>query len=284
MIRRAEPSDAAAIAGFLSRQIETSMFLLGNLESHGIGERLHPNGTHFLLRICESKITGVFGWTNGGYVMPQLPGLTPAEAKGCAEALHGFTLRGITGPPDQVALILAAVPIAPDRWALNRDEPLMSRDLKDLPAVNAQLRSPVTADRGLLERWFAAYSAETGLSRGAASRIMAVARAHAAIGSDTVRLMIRDDVPIAMSGINARAGAVVQIGGVFVSPEHRGRGLAGALVVGHLVELRDKGIGRAILFAASSTAERAYARIGFSRIGSYRVAVLARPVMLGAAA
>lgn len=272
------------MARFLGRHIETSMFLLGNLESHGIGERLHPNSTHFLLRMFESQITGVFGWTNGGYVMPQLPNLTPAEAQGCADALRGFHMRGITGRPEQVALIRAALPIAPNGWALNRDEPLMSRNLADLPPVTAQLRCPVAADRGLLERWFTAYSIETGLSRGASARIMAAARAHAAIGSDTIQLMIRDHVPIAMGAINARAGSVVQIGGVFVAPEHRGQGVAGALVAGHLAQLRDQGTRRAILFAASPAAARAYARIGFSRIGSYRVAILARPVMLGAAA
>ena len=89
---------------------------------------------------------------------------------------------------------------------------------------------------------------------------------------------------MAMGALNARAGDAVQIGGVYVAPEHRGKGLAGQLVISHLAELKAKGIRRAILFAASSAAERAYAGIGFRRIGFFRVALLARPVSLGTAA
>ena len=75
MIRKAEPSDAMAIAAFLERRIETSMFLLGNLEAHGIDNADHPHGTTFFLRETGDGITGVFGCTNGGYLMCQLPGL-----------------------------------------------------------------------------------------------------------------------------------------------------------------------------------------------------------------
>jgi predicted GNAT family acetyltransferase len=101
---------------------------------------------------------------------------------------------------------------------------------------------------------------------------------------EAIRLMIRGDEPVAMGGINARAGEAVQSGGVFVPPEQRGLGYAGELVLAHLKELRAQGVRRASLFAASPAAERAYARIGFARIGAYRVALLGRPVILGMAA
>ena len=284
MIRRAAPADAAAIADFLARHIETSMFLLGNLEAHGIGDTPHPHGTRFLLRLTDGDITGVFGWTNGGYAMPQWPAMTPPEAQECVAAMRGVHLRGITGPPDQVALMLGVLPVAPVDWATNRDDPLMVRALDDLPAATAHLRPAEAPDRALLEGWFAAYLRETGTSGAATLRLTATARAQAAIGSDTIRLLMHEGRPVAMGALNARAGDAVQIGGVYVAPEHRGKGLAGQLVISHLAELKAKGIRRAILFAASSAAERAYARIGFRRIGFFRVALLARPVSLGAAA
>ena len=284
MIRLAAPADAPALAEFLSRHIETSMFLLGNLEAHGIGNTPHPNGTRFLLRVTDGDITGVFGWTNGGYVMPQCPAMTPPELQDCVAALHGVHLRGITGPPDQVALLLAALPMAPVDWATNRDDPLMLRALDDLPAATADLRPPEAPDRALLEGWFAAYLRETGTSGAGALRLTAAARAQAAIGSDTIRLLIHEGRPVAMGALNARAGDAVQIGGVYVAPEHRGKGLAGHLIISHLAALKAEGIRRAILFAASPAAERAYARVGFLRIGFFRLALLARPVTLGATA
>lgn len=284
MIRRADPADAPAIAAFLQRHLESSMFLLGNLDAHGIGETLHPNGTRFLLREGQGGITGVFGWTNGGYLMTQVPAMTPLEAEHFAAALGGYAMRGLTGAADQVGCLQGALPIQPDAWTLNRDEPLMARSLYTLPMTAVTLRRPEPVDRALLERWFAGYIAETGLSAGGGVRLKAVARAQSAIAGDSVRLMIHAGEPVAMCAINARAGDAVQIGGVFVPPEHRGRGYAGQLVLSHLKELREDGVRRASLFAASKSAERAYARVGFTRIGSYRVALLGRPVILRMAA
>lgn len=281
MIRIAVPDDKAAIVAFLSRHVETSMFLLSNLESLGVGKTSHPNGTRFLLRLANGVISGVFGWTNGGYVMPQFPEMTLAEAQICVAALRGVSLRGITGPPDQVALIIATLPMSASDWALNRDDPLMTRALDDLPEVQAKLRPPEAGDRALLEGWFAAYMCDTGTAGAGGLRLKATARAQSAIGSDAIRLLIRDGRPVGMAAINARAGDIVQIGGVYVPPEHRGVGLAGQLVLGHLAELKVQGIKRAILFAASAASARAYLRIGFAHVGAFRVAILSRPVALG---
>lgn len=276
----AAPADAPAIAAFLARHVATSMFLLSNLESHGIGEMAHPNGTRFLLRLHDGAITGVFGWTNGGYVMPQFPDMSPLEAAACVAAMNGVHLRGITGPPDQVEALLAALPIAAPHWAINRDDPLMQRDLVDLPGTAAQLRAPQAGDRALLEGWFAAYMRETGSAGATGLRLKATARAQAAIGSDAVRIMLRDARPVAMAAINARAGDMVQFGGVYVPPAHRGQGLAGQLILGWMAALARTGVRRAILFAASRAASAAYTRVGFAQVGAFRVALLDRPIVL----
>ena len=94
------------------------------------------------------------------------------------------------------------------------------------------------------------------------------------IEADSHRVLVADGKVIAMTGFNARLPGIVQIGGVYVPPDLRGRGLAGRAVALHLEESRNRGTTKATLFAASEAAARAYIRLGFVRIGSFGLALL----------
>ena len=96
--------------------------------------------------------------------------------------------------------------------------------------------------------------------------------------------MSEGGTPVAMAAINACAGSALQIGGVFVPPELRGDGRAGRVVSALLAEKAQGEADTAILFAASESAAKAYERIGFQKIGAYRVALLKEPYTLGAPA
>lgn len=278
MIRQAKPEDAEAIRAFLMRHLETSMFLLSNLEAHGIGNTDHPHGMHYFLRETGEGITGVFGATNGGYLTCQLPGLTKTEAQSYAYLLQGYTLRGMTGDAQQVPLILEALPVTD--WHINEVEPLYKLDLADLPEVEAEICPAEEGDLEGLSIWFGQSREETRTGTMADGP----QRAREALERGYLRLLIEDGAPVAMSDINAKAGDCVQLGGVYVPPAMRGAGRAGRLVAAQLRDLRDRGVARAILFAASATAARAYERIGFQRIGDYHIAVLKSPVTLGSPA
>lgn len=141
MIRQAGPDDTAAIAAFLDTHIESSMFLLSNLESLGIGNTEHPHGTACFLRETGDGITGVFGCTNAGYLLCQLPGLGATEAQTYAHLLKGYTLRGMTGDDAQVAIVLAALNLSDDQWAINKAEPLYRLALADLAPPSALITS-----------------------------------------------------------------------------------------------------------------------------------------------
>ncbi len=283
MIRAAQPEDDAALRAFLAEHIETSMFLLGNLEAHGIGNMSDPHGTRYLLHHSEGRITGVFGCTNGGYLMCQHPGVSVATARAYLGQLAGRVVQGITGAADQVAVFLQALPFASAAWHLDRVEPLFSRAVTPSPPPAACLRAPTGADKAMLESWFAAHLTETGFHDASSAPTHASDRAQAAIASGRTRLLDGPDrAPVGMTSINARAGDAVQIGGVHVLPDWRGRGYAGQMVAAHLAELHATGIRRAILFAASDAAARAYRRIGFTRVGTYRVAILRQPCLLHA--
>jgi predicted GNAT family acetyltransferase len=74
----------------------------------------------------------------------------------------------------------------------------------------------------------------------------------------------------------------VQVGGIYTPPALRGRGLARAAVALHLAEARNTGVSRAVLFAASPAAARAYTAIGFQPNGSFALVLFAAPVTIAA--
>ncbi len=287
MIRKANPEDAGAIAAFLEGHIETSMFLMGNLEAHGIGKTEHPHGTAFFLRETGDGITGVFGCTNGGFLMCQLPGLTPSEAQTYMHLLKGYTLSGMTGHVEQVTQILDALAVPDEAWRINRVEPLYRIALRDLPPA-PKVRAPEMQDVPLLSRWLATYMQETdSVPPGVTPDVLpqvAERRAQAAVGSDRMRVMEEDGNMVGMAGVNAKAGSAVQVGGVFVPAELRGAGRGGRVTAGLLADAAAQGSTTGILFAASEAAASAYEKIGFQKIGGYRIALLNDPRLLTGAA
>lgn len=281
MIRKATPADTGPIAAFLDRHIETSMFLLNNLEAHGTENTTHPHGTAFFLRETGDGITGVFGCTNGGFLMCQLPGLTATEAQTYAHLLKGYTLRGMTGAAEQVQTVLEALPIGPEAWRINQVEPLYRMDLADL-SPDKNLRNPGTADVPLLTDWFADYMTETQTAPPGDLEQAATQRAKAAVGAPRIALLEVGGQPVAMAAINAKSGPAVQVGGVFVPTGLRRRGYGGRVVAALLARQAAEGATTAILFAASPEAAKAYENIGFNRIGGYRIALLKEAHPLGA--
>ncbi len=280
MIRKATPEDSLAIAAFLEPHIETSMFLLGNLEVYGIGNTSHRNATSYFLRETGDGITGVFGCTNGGFLMCQLPGLTVTEAQTYAHLLKGYTLHGMTGANEQVRTILDALPIPDKAWGLNRTEPLYRLSVAGLTSEDTT-RAPAAADLPKLTEWYAAYMQDTETTPPGDLQVAAQTRAGQAVDSPRVRLLIEDGKPTAMAAFNARAGSAVQVGGVYVPKPFRGEGRGGRVVQALLAEAATQGTTTAILFAASESAARTYERIGFDMIGAYRIALLRAAITLG---
>lgn len=285
MMRLAGAGDLAELRGFLERHVETSMFLLGNLEAHGLEGSSHPHATrYFLWCDPDGALEGVFGATRSGFLMCQMPAITDAASRAFVAELQGTGVLGITGAEAQVEAVLKALPIPVAAWQYNDTQPLYGMACADLPDLTPEIRHASEADRPLLERWFTALEMDTGLASEEAAARDGKDRAGAAIGSDRFVFLLENGQPVAMSSINAKAGDAVQVGGVYVPPELRGKGRGGRVVAHHLTAARSRGTRRAILFAASPSAARVYERIGFERVGDYRVAVLNDAVTIGAAA
>jgi GNAT superfamily N-acetyltransferase len=280
MIRKAGMADAGNIAMFLEAQIETSMFLLSNLEEHGTDNTEHPHGTAYFLRETGDGITGVFGATNNGFLLCQLPGLTATEAQTYAHLLKGYTFFGMSGDDAQVSVMLDALPLGDATWQTNRAEPLYRLSLAGLTS-EATTRHVTAEDVDRLTEWFEAYFIETKTKPAGDVTEAARKRAEAAVGAAHIRLLEEDGAPTAMAAVNAQAGLAIQIGGVFVPQDKRGQGRGGRVTQALIAEAGAGGAQMAFLFAASEAAAKTYENIGFQRCGDYRVALLDAPKMIG---
>ncbi|WP_299610531.1 GNAT family N-acetyltransferase [uncultured Tateyamaria sp.] len=273
VLRRAAPADAPRIEAFLAAHAATSMFLRSNLAAHGLGPSDAAHATEMFVHEDADRVHGVIGLTNGGYLMAQLADGS-VDLSAARAHWQGRRVVGMTGLPNQVAHVLMAMGLADTQTTVDHDEPLFQLDLSDLAGPFDTLRVPQPSDREMLENWFFDYLCDTGASDSDLStRADAVARAKRAVAGDTVRLLEVDALPVAMTAFNAEVAGMVQVGGVFVPRALRNKGYGRRVVAAHLAEARARGIGRAILFAASDDAARAYRAIGFEQIGTYRVAL-----------
>ena len=277
-LRRATHDDTAAMDAFLAQYAATSMFLRSNLAAHGTDEHTHRHGTTFYLREDQNEITGIFGISNGGYLLAQAPDAPPEVWAAFAKMIEGREVAGMTGRPVQVAACLAATGLTLGPWAVLADEPLYLLTLTEMAELPGEVRPPIEADRALLEAWFTTYALDTGQAEPSDGPTeWARTRATAAIGSNDVVILEEDDAPVAMAGINARLPDIVQVGGVFTPDGMRGNGYARRATAGLLRQCAARGVTHGVLFAANASAAHAYEALGFQHVGEYRVAVLSTP-------
>ncbi len=278
MIREAGPSDRALVEALLIRQIDGAMFPLSNLRTHGLGDGGFVSDHNHATRVWFVGGDSLVALTRGGMLMPLLagdPDLSPIRA-----ALSGLIATGAIGPVASVRPMLAALDLA-DRPALkDADEPGFGLDLANLrvPNLPGAALVPATATlRPQLIDWRTAYHGEA-LGTPAAD---AAARAATDIDGDIARgshrVLMLDGKPVAMTGFNAALPEIVQIGGVYTPPALRGQGYARLAVALHLAEARAEGVTRAVLFAASPAAARAYRALGFQPTFPVSLVLLAAP-------
>ncbi|MDE9451131.1 GNAT family N-acetyltransferase [Aliiroseovarius sp. Z3] len=285
MIRLAQSGDEGAIDAFLKPHSESSMFLRSNLAQFGVGPNRSddPRATTFWL-IEDGPIRAVFGRSNGGFLMGQSPDNDPADWQAFRDVLHGATVAGITGATPQIKVALDVLDLRDAPFSMMRDEPHYKLDLRDLepPLVDARLRPAQPGDFDTLFDWVMDYDTSVlGSSATEETRIRARTNAHAHMNSDNHRILEVGGTPVAKTAFNAALPDMVQIGGVYTPPEHRSKGYARTAVALHLLEARKRGVKIAILFASGEPACRAYEAIGFQRIGTYTLAILAEPCVIG---
>lgn len=275
--RAAEDSDVPLIDGFLSQHIQTSMFPLANLRDYGLRA---PDPRALKVWVLGDPLLAVFAITNEGMVLPQCPDCSEDELAEAIELIRGHPLFGLAAEAGQARRIMKLAGWEDRPATLNSDEPGFSLDLDQLvlpDLTGARLVPMGDLDRSVTEGWRRDYLIEAMDFDPARAAEQAGKDFEAYTARDSHRVLLVDGEPVAMTGFNARLPEIVQIGGVYTPPELRGCGHARRAVALHLLEAQNVGVSRAVLFAASESAARAYIGIGFKPAGHYSLILFTNP-------
>jgi len=262
----------------LLRHADAAMFPLANLRNHGLGQgdfaTAHAHATRFWI----SGSGGVLALSRSGMLMPMLP--DPFEAARFRPCLAGLPINGAVGPADQLRPLLAGLGLAGSQTLVNRDEPGFALDLAALRmpmADGAHLVPPDATQRALLVDWRADYHRTVLGTREDQRRQRAGSEVDSWVTQRSHRILMLNGSPVALTGFNAILPERVQVGGVYTPPALRGRGHARLAVALHLAEARSQGVVRAVLFAASDAAAKAYLAIGFQPATTFALILFPEP-------
>ena len=274
VIRALAAGDEPALEAFLIRHADFSMFLRSNARAAGLLYQGKPLQAHYVAAFDNDRIVAVAAHCWNNVLLVQAPVDVAAVAR-AAVAQSRRPVAGLSGPADQVLAARSALGLD-DRPApkFGREE-LFALDLRDL-AVPAPLadgrwtcRRPRPDELEFLVDWrvdFAREALQFPDSPGLRSECEQELRLVHERGSNWV---LEDGRLVSYSAFNARLPDIVQIGGVWTPRELRGRGYGRAVVAGSLLEVRETGVRRAVLFAEREDAKRAYTGIGFRVVGEY---------------
>ena len=277
-LRSATAADSPALAEFLHAHATTAMFALSNLVNDGLGGDGRRQ-MRFWLCMAKGRITGAIGLSGQGFLLPVMPDATADHWRAAVAALRGLPITGVIAETSQADRFLRFAGLAGAAMARSEDEPGFTLALADLrmpDCAGFSLRRPGPPEREVLLCWRAAYHVEVlGTPRDQAGPQCA-ADIDAFLARGSHRLLLHAGQPVAMTGFNATLPDMVQIGGVYTPPALRGQGHARRAVALHLAEARAQGVSRAVLYAFSEQAARAYRAIGFQPAGRMRFAIFAQ--------
>lgn len=276
ILRRIGPDDVPDVVALLSHHTETSMFPLNNLELYG----LDGSAPYAMTGWMTKGGTGVVFLTNSGMVMPQMPQASQTDWDAVMTCLRDRDVTGVSGPADQVRRFLDIAGLAQAPCDLNADEPGLRLRMTDLRMPNANglhLVPLKDALRDMIVAWRSVGQIESLGAPPEQALVRATREYETWVQNDRFRVLMRDDIPVSMTGFNAVYGDTVQLGGVFTPKNLRNRGYARAAVALHLQEVAQRGITTACLFAANQAAVRAYTALGFEPYGAYGIVLFQSP-------
>lgn len=256
------------------------MFLRSNSRAAGLVYEGQPLQAEYVAAFASDQIVAVAAHCWNDMLLLQAPVEVAAVAR-TAVAQSGRPVAGLSGPAEQVVAARTALGMD-DRPApkFGREE-LFALNLGDLvvPPPLAQgrwtCRHPRAEELDLLVDWRVDFSREALQFPDSPTLRSECERELALIHERDSDWVLEDGSLVSYSAFNARLPDIVQVGGVWTPRTLRGRGYGRAVVAGSLVEVREQGVRRAVLFAEREDAKRAYVGIGFRVVGEYGLVLFA---------
>ena len=275
MIRALSPGDEHALESFLKQHADTSMFLRSNLRAAGLAYEGKPLQAQYVAAVDGDGIVAVVAHCWNDMLLVQAPVQVEAVAR-AAVAHSGRPVMGISGPADQAAAARHALGLDDRPTPKFGREELFALDLAHL-VIPEQLadgrwttRHPRHEELERMTDWRVDFALEA-LKQPHAPGLRDECRREVALLHEREADWVLEDCGevVAYSAFNAALPDIVQIGGVWVPVALRGRGYGRGVVAGSLLEVRRRGVTRAVLFAEREDAKRAYLGIGFERKGDF---------------
>jgi len=277
-LRLLRPGDEALLMAFLEPRLDSSLFLVSNVERAGLVDRGEPFQATYAAHLENGAITAVaaHGW-NGVVLLQGDRGLEDAARRAIAES--GREVSGLMGPLALVRRIRAALGFAERPARLEDPELLFTVELSKLVVpplldrAGIELRQPTDAEVAQpLASFRARYMVEV-LHHQPAPDLEDKARRqvegwHRGGG---LWILLDQGQIVSMTGCTARARGLVMVAGVWTPHELRGRGYAKAAVAGSLLRARESGATGSVLFTGETNhaAQRAYRALGYELSGDW---------------
>jgi len=286
VIRVLKPGDEAALEAFLLPQVESSMFLIGNMRAVGPDDNAQTYQGTYAAQFEGGKIVGVVAHYWNLNLVLQAPVDLVAL---CAEAVKGSgrPIQGLIGPSDQVGVAKEALDMDGSNVQMDETEKLYSLELEDLVVPSSLASGKVKGRRiepgdvDLLTKWRAAYAVEALWDEdGPQLRQQCREATERSVREKRTWVLEDDGRPVACSSFNTAIEEAVQVGGVWTPPELRRRGYGRAVVAASLLDARTEGVKKGILFTGEDNiaAQKAYEALGFRCIGNYSIVLLRSPL------
>ncbi len=285
-IRVLKPGDETALEAFLLPRVESSMFLIGNMRAVGLTDHGQTYEGTYAAAFQNREIVGVVAHYWNRNLVFQAPAHLEALCAAAVES-SGRAVQGLIGPSDQVGVARKMFDIDDSNLQLDETEKLCSLLLEELVVPDSLASGRVNGrriearDLELITRWGVGYAIEA-LGEEDNPQLAEACRTAAERSLREKRTWVLETQggPVACSSFNTAILEAVQVGGVWTPPELRSRGYGRAVVAASLLDARDEGVEKAILFTGEDNiaAQKAYEALGFHSIGDYRILLLKSPL------
>jgi predicted GNAT family acetyltransferase len=286
VVRILKPDDLPALEAFLESRLDSSLFLVSNSRQVGVVDHgARYEGTYAAAFSGEEVLAVAAHYWNGMLIVqaPQFLEEVIAEAL----RFSAREVKGLIGLDEQVQLAKQYLAVDRVEYQIDEADGLYSLLLTEL-AVPEQIslgqvvgRRLMSFDLDRVSAWRVAYSVEL-LGVVENQQLWDQSRSNMEDNVQSGQSWVLEDAGeiVANTSFNAAVKEAVQVGGVYTPTEFRGRGYGRCVVAASLLDARDAGVETAVLFTGDTNipARKAYAALGFKRIGDYRLSILKEPV------